>query len=444
MKRILVVLILLAVFSGSVVPANASQVVMKAELDTPVILAEQQAQKAYLKISLTGIAIDSDAERAPANISLVLDRSGSMSGEKIQRARQAARLAVDLLGPEDNLSVVAYDSETEVIVPGRRVEDKNEIKGLIDGIEANGNTALHAGVTMGAAEIRKHFDKTRVNRVILLSDGQANVGPATPEELGALGAELGKSGISVTTIGLGIRYNEDLMADLAGYSDGNHAFVKDAHDLVKIFEQEFGDVLSVVAQEVELIIHCAPGIRPVRILGREGRITGQTVTLHMNQIYSQQEKYLLLEVEIAAGKDAVERELAKVEVAYLDMKDQNTARIEDQVDVTYSDSREAVRNARNEAVVVAATRQLANETSKRAVRLSDQGKRRQAATLLRQNASLVRREAIGLSGEQRAELRALQRDLMKDAAEIEDAENWREKRKSLTSKQYKIDKQQRY
>ena len=113
-----------------------------------------------------------------------------------------------------------------------------------------------------------------MNRVILLSDGQANVGPKSATELGELGMSLGKEGISVTTIGLGAGYNEDLMANLAGYSDGNHAFVENAEDLVRIFNYEFGDVLSVVAQDLVIRIQLMDGVRPMRLLGRDGEILG--------------------------------------------------------------------------------------------------------------------------------------------------------------------------
>ncbi len=102
----------------------------------------------------------------------------------------------------------------------------------------------------GSSEVRKFINRNRVNRVILISDGIANVGPSSPEALGNLGASLGKEGISVTTIGLEAEYNEDLMTKLAMYSDGNHAFAETPQDLARIFDHEFNDILSVIAQDV--------------------------------------------------------------------------------------------------------------------------------------------------------------------------------------------------
>src|SRR5205085_8842601 len=131
----------------------------------------------------------------------------------------------------------------------RRVGDGRRLEEAICSIEAGGNTALHGGVSRGAAEIRRHLDDGHyVNRIILLSDGLANVGPSTPEELGRLGTSLMKEGISVTTIGLGLGFNEDLMTRLAQRSDGNTYFVESSADLPRIFAAELGDVLNVVAR----------------------------------------------------------------------------------------------------------------------------------------------------------------------------------------------------
>jgi len=141
-------------------------------------------------------------------------------------------------------------------------------------------------VVKGSTEIRKFLDRNRVNRVILISDGITNVGPSSPEALGNLGASLGKEGISVTTIGLGVGYNEDLMTKLAMYSDGNHAFAETPQDLARIFDHEFNDILSVVAQDVTIKITCDSNIRPIWVLGREAEIAGQNIILDFNQVYS--------------------------------------------------------------------------------------------------------------------------------------------------------------
>ncbi|MCA9135024.1 MAG: VWA domain-containing protein, partial [Planctomycetales bacterium] len=185
----------------------------------------------YLRIGITGFELPSDKQRLPVNVAIVIDKSGSMQGEKIEQARKAAIQAIDRLRDSDIVSVVTYDSSVNVLVPATKASDRETIRKQIASIAAGGNTALFAGVSKAAGEIRKFLDDKHVNRVILLSDGLANVGPASPAELEQLGESLIKEGISVSTMGLGLGYNEDLMTRLALASSGNHVFIEDAENL---------------------------------------------------------------------------------------------------------------------------------------------------------------------------------------------------------------------
>src|SRR5262249_5389311 len=157
------------------------------------------------------------------------------------KAKEAALMVLDRLQPNDYLSVITYDSTVDVIVPSSHPSERSQTRELISALTPQGSTALFAGVTNGIEEVGKHLDPHRVNRIILLSDGQANVGPRSPNELGRLGEVAGRQGISITTIGVGLDYNEDLMTQLALASDGNHAFAENATDLASIFQHELGD-----------------------------------------------------------------------------------------------------------------------------------------------------------------------------------------------------------
>ncbi|MDX1346049.1 MAG: VWA domain-containing protein [Sedimenticolaceae bacterium] len=442
-NNLFTLLITLFLTSLLALPAQARQIALSAELGTPVVEAGR-THKTFLKISLTGFELSGIEERTPANVALVLDESGSMTGEKLEEAKEAALLAVDLLNEDDILSIISYDSHVKVLVPATRVADKSDIRRAIRAMKAGGQTALFAGVSKGAKEIRKFIDKERVNRIILLSDGQANVGPSTVTELGELGKSLGKEGISVTTIGLGAGYNEDLMANLAGYSDGNHAFVEDPEDLVKIFNYEFGDVLSVVAQDLLIRIEFEDGIRPLRILGRNGDIIGREVTTRMNQLYSDQQKYILLEVEVPEGAADQTRELASVTVSYQNMANRQQENVRDKVSVSYSSSSDEVARSRNREVVTSATKQVANEMSKQALKLRDEGKREEAQSLLNSSADFVRAQGAMLGGEEKEQLEAFSVEVESDADAITLDEEWDKTRKAIRAKQYRQDTQQNY
>ena len=219
-------------------------------ISNPYLLASRYSST-FLKIGLTGFHLASERDRRPANVAIVLDRSGSMEGEKIERAKEAAVMALSMLDERDIVSIITYSDTVSVLVPATRVSDRSLIVKKIHSIYADGSTALFAGISKGADEVGKFLDMHSVNRVILLSDGLANVGPDSPAALGDLGASLRTEGISVTTVGLGLGYNEDLMFELAEKSDGNHAFVENSKDLVRIFEYEFKDILSVVAPQID-------------------------------------------------------------------------------------------------------------------------------------------------------------------------------------------------
>jgi Ca-activated chloride channel family protein len=426
-------------FAGLTTMANASQVKLDVSLANPVLIAGKK-QTTYLKVGLTGFEMSGKAKRTPANIAIVIDRSGSMQGDKIKQARNAALAAVNRLNANDIVSIIAYDDTVSVLVPATKASDRTTINAGIKKIKADGSTALFAGVSKGAEEVRKFLSRDRVNRVILLSDGLANVGPNTPGALGDLGASLAKDGISVTTLGLGTGYNEDLMTQLAQKSDGNHSFVECSSDLVKIFNCEFGDVLSVVAQEVSITIKCRDGIRPVKVLGRTADIIGQKVTASINQLYSNQEKYLLLEVEVPAGMANQSMPIADVSVSYANMETKTTDRLASSVDARFSTSEKQVAKKCDKKVMTDAVMQVATARNMLATELRDKGKKNEAEKLLISNAEYLTENARQLDSD---ELMKLSEDNKDDAKNLSGS-LWHIRRKDMRSRQYKVRSQQSY
>lgn len=274
------------------------------------------SQKAVMKISLNAPEISVERERPPVNLALVIDKSGSMTGDKIEKAKQAAIESLRRLTGNDVFSVITYDTEVKTLIPAQKAGRTENVEALIRSISANGNTALFGAVSQGAAEVRKNITRPYVHRIILLSDGLANVGPSAPADLGRLGAALLKEGISVTTMGVGSAFNEDLMTLLAEKSDGNHYFVESGADLPHIFAAELGDVLSVAARKIVIEIECPDGVRPIQILGREGRIKNSRVEVYMNQLYGGQEKYVLVEVQMPSSLPGQRLEIANVACSY--------------------------------------------------------------------------------------------------------------------------------
>ena len=299
----------LVVVSIPPAPARADQaMVLQARLAQSVMKAGT-AQRNYLRIGLNGCERP-PSERTPVNVAFVIDRSGSMQGERIAQARDAAIAAVRRLDKNDIASVIIFDDKIDVLVQAQNVTDYSAFTDRIRQVAARGSTAIYGGVNEGANQVRNQQE-----RPLPQPRGAAVRRPSQcrPKPAGRFREARPRSpaeGISVSTIGLGMQYNEDLMLALARASDGNHTFVGAATDLIQVFNKEFDDVLASCAQTVSIDVELKPGVRVVRAFSRDGKIEGQTAQFTMNQVYAATEHYLLMEVEVdqeAAGRDAGSR-----------------------------------------------------------------------------------------------------------------------------------------
>jgi Ca-activated chloride channel family protein len=368
-----------------------------------------------------------------------------MKGQRLARAKEAAAMALDRLGLDDVISVVAYNHKVDVLVPATHARNHSHLKLPIERLTASGRTALYAGVKEGGRQVREFSDLRRVSRVILLSDGLANVGPSKPSELAELGAKLAQDGISVTTIGLGLQYNEDLMAKLALASDGNHAFARTPDDLVRIFDSEFGDVLSVVAQDVIIHIDFLPGFQPRRVFGRQAKISGSRISLKLNQLYASQEKYVIVELErqSIASRSAHtvgSAPIAAISVDYMGMEKSTRVRIERSVSARYTRSPEVAKESINKHVMAQVVTQIATLRSEKAVLLRDKGDIAGARALLEKNAIYLGRKAAEYKA---PALKDMERK-SREAAKGMSGSAWAGTRKAMRARQHHKKVQQSY
>lgn len=430
--------------------AIAAEIQLQADLGHSV-LSTRKADKTYLRLSLKTLAGIKSERRPPINVALVIDRSGSMTGDRIEAAKKAAHVALDRLSADDIVSVVTYNHKVDVLAPaGRLGAARQEIERAIDKLAVDGTTALYDGTREGGEQVQKFLSDTKVNRVVLISDGLANVGPSSPQELGELGRKLAGQGISVTTIGLGLDYNEDLMQRLASASDGNHAFVESPRQLAGIFDKEFGDALSIAAQDVTIIIECRAGFKPTRVLGREADIAGSTIKLKMNQLQADNERYVVIEMETPSGGTAGDADVADIKVEYLDLD--NGARSEKQASVRarLSDDDKDVEGSINKGVLAQVTAQIATEQNERAVELRDKGDVSGARKMLEDNAAYIKRSrevfSSGAAAAPTASVETLSELERKneEASKNLDQENWNKTRKSMRYDQHKAKVQQKY
>ena len=187
-------------------------------------------------------------------------------GRKMHHAREAAAFAVEQLLPSDRVSVTIFDEVVETIVPTTPAVDKAGIAARIRTIEPRGSTALHEAWAAGVRQVESGGLGEGLNRVLLLSDGLANVGLCDPTAIAAEAQAARMCGVTTTTLGVGDDYNEDLMEAMARAGDGNYYFVETARQLADLFQTELQGLMATVGNDVELALEPRHGAAIIEVL----------------------------------------------------------------------------------------------------------------------------------------------------------------------------------
>lgn len=257
-----------------------------------------------------------DEGRTPLNLSLVIDRSGSMSGPPLQAAREAAVMLVRRLRMEDVVSVVAYDDEVRVVAHPATGEAQLDVAERIRAIGPGGSTNLSGGWLRGRELVAEYRRKDGVNRVLLLTDGQANRGITQAEALEGLCQISAEQGITTTTIGFGPHFDEDLLRAMADAGRGSAYYIERTDQASGVFEEELEGLLSLVAQNVRVRIHPGRGAGAMKVLHEyPSHSEGRDLTLEVGDLYAREPRRVLLEIllEPDATEDG-EAHVADVEV----------------------------------------------------------------------------------------------------------------------------------
>lgn len=204
--------------------------------------------------------------RAPLDLALVIDRSGSMSGHPLEAARESAIRIVNGLRADDRVSVVAFDSHIEVVQPLTTVTDREDLIRRIKGIDARGSTDLFGGWEEAVKQLAPFTRKDRIARVILLSDGQANQGLVNEQEIFARVTKAAGAGITTSTVGLGHGFNESLMTGMATAGEGVANFGQTADDLDEAFEEQFAILSNSFLRQVKVSVQGGSDVQ-ARLVG---------------------------------------------------------------------------------------------------------------------------------------------------------------------------------
>ncbi len=244
--------------------------------------------------------------RRPLNLSLVIDRSGSMAGEPLKQAIAASEALVERLGPDDVLSVVVFDDKADTVLEPEHVGDKASIRQRLRKVKAGGCTNLSGGWLKGCGHVLARRGGATINRVLLLTDGRANQGVTKADVLIKTAREKAEAGVVTTTLGFGSNFDEDLLIGMARAAGGNFYFIQTPDDAASVFEIEAESLAEVAAQNLSVTLTPAPG-GPDKVgellsdYRTEGKAGGVTIVA-MGDAFQGEDKTLAFEVTVPAQK----------------------------------------------------------------------------------------------------------------------------------------------
>ena len=242
-------------------------------------------------------------DRPPLNLALVLDKSGSMGDEgKMDYVRQAAHMLVNRMGPEDRLTIVTYNHRVQVPVSTRRVKDRQYFHRIIDGLYPDGRTYLSGGLEEGFRQARRYRKKGYVSRVILLSDGLANIGLTDAGQLSRRAGIMYESGVAVSTFGMGYDFDENLLASMATGGGGSYHYISRPGDILAALKREFNMAASTVASGVEIIIRPMDGCRFESAPGHGWRLEGSSAIIGLGDLSAGETRTLMARMSVPTGE----------------------------------------------------------------------------------------------------------------------------------------------
>ena len=258
--------------------------------------------------------------RAPINVCLCIDRSGSMEGPPLEYAKRACEYVVDMLEPNDILSIVSFEEQVDVLMPARRVVNKALVKEHIRRLEVGNTTNLYDGLMAGCMQIAQVQAQTAgyVSRVLLLTDGEPTAGLKDFASIVQQVAQQKAQGITITALGFGNEYNEELMAGIARRSGGNYYYIQRPELLPEVFRKELETLMTIVARNVRVRFHLSKWVNSRQIYGSQPSFNGRTVEVDVPDLERGTVRTVLAELELDRHPEGTFR-VSKVEVLYEDV-----------------------------------------------------------------------------------------------------------------------------
>ncbi len=335
------------------------------------------------------------SSRSPVNLALVIDRSGSMSGFKLNQAKQAAKALVGQLRSEDRLTVVHYGSDVKAmegifVTP----ENQDRLLAYIDGIWDDGGTNIGAGLSTGRDLLLKAKHDFKVNRMILISDGQPTEGITDHGSLTGIVRDVRQAGVSVSSIGVGTDFNEQLMESFAEVGAGAYAYLQDAAQLQQIFQKDLNAAGTQVARNVTLTVKVPAGARLVRALGytpiaRSTNGSEELVTIALPDFAAGTSERVVLQLSVDGTTDGVAIDVSQLTLNYTDLLASQPVTSNALVRANVTGTLSVVEQNQDGEALVFAARAQAGANTQAAVDALRKGDRVQARQLFEANKKII-------------------------------------------------------
>ncbi len=280
--------------------------------------------------------------RLPINLALVIDRSGSMEGEPLDYVKRACGYVVDLLDQNDVLSIVTFEEQVDVIMPARRVVNKTLLKEHINRIEPGNTTNLYDGLVVGCNQVSSVAAPGYVNRVLLLTDGDPTAGIKDFGSIVGQVAEQKSRGITVTALGFGPEYNEELMAGIARQSGGNYYYISRPDLIPEVFRRELESLMTITARNMRLRLNLSKWVQLRQIYGRQPSFSGRFAEVGLVDMERGSAMSVLCELEFAPRPAGIYR-VAKAELFYDDATSGRAETITTDIEFEFTPDRSLVQ-----------------------------------------------------------------------------------------------------
>ena len=348
----------------------------------------------------------------PLNIALVLDRSGSMCapcsqprrsqgrrGErevasKLDLVKAATLEILNRLGPNDRFALIAYDSEVDTLIPAGSQANLDQARDIVRGLRPGGCTNLSGGLAAGYEQVQSGVQPQTLNRVFLLSDGLANVGITDPEHLQDLARTAAKDGISLSTFGVGLDFDELLMSSLAEIGHGGYAFLEEGAEIIPALTQEFQAAREVLAKDLRLAITLSGGVRVDRVFSNLFRQEGCLVQAQLGDLSAGELRRVLLRLKMPQLPEGRQL-LGMAALSGLDAATGRTLSESRELWAEYGSFGESVAESRNAEIAEQAAIFEARYARFDAAQARDEGRLDEARTLMRMSLQTMKAAAPG-------------------------------------------------